>query len=772
VIGLRHIVAWTAAAALAWPGPGAAAGWLDGAEREFRLLEQRLEEAERDARSSEESPLTLAARRHAAAEEQYALGDWLHASILLTGVVSEPLARSADFYPRAVFLLADSLRNQGSCRAAADLYAELMALPVAPDRAAAAAGALDCALQLGRDAELDALAAEALRAAAGAPGPEVLYLAAKGTFFRRDLPDAERIRLALEAFARVPPPFHHAARYFEGVLELQAKRLDAAYERFEECTRLPTVNARQAGIREQCTLALARIHADQGRHAEALERYRQLPVDSVHFDEAEYEAAWVLVKEGRLDPALRVAEAIADLAPDSAAAPQATLLQGHLHLRLGRYSKALDAYNRVINTYAPVRDEIDAVLSVQQDPGRYFEELVGRQGKSFDAAALLPPLALRWGGQSGGVAGAIGLAGAIHDGRAGLLEGEAIAARIEAALARGGAVDAFPALRRAWTTSDAVETASVWLEAGLTDGVLELVGATLPAERRAEARALRGKREALQAPLATLPRTLEEADARQARLRQRMAEVEAEASRFDHLIAGCTAAVDATELWAERHRAQLAGDAEARAEFAEELRRHREVIAAYEAEVRDLRLAIGEARDKVSGVALASGEGAVRERFLQALAGERGLLDAPRSGMGQERLAELERGEALIYRLAKLRERAVGMKALAARAAEARAGALRARIGAERRELAAHASAVDAVVLEAKGFVGQLAFRSFREVREQFYQLVLKADVGIVDVAWSRKRERLDKIQQLSQQKATELQQLDRDFKLLLQDSD
>jgi len=49
---------------------------------------------------------------------------------------------------------------------------------------------------------------------------------------------------------------------------------------------------------------------------------------------------------------------------------------------------------------------------------------------------------------------------------------------------------------------------------------------------------------------------------------------------------------------------------------------------------------------------------------------------------------------------------------------------------------------------------------------------VLKADVGIVDVAWSRKRERLDKIQLLSQQKATELQQLDGDFKTLLREVD
>jgi tetratricopeptide (TPR) repeat protein len=768
----RHILALAALAAAAAPGLCVAADWLDDGEREYRALEQRLERAEKDSRASASAPLTVAAKRLAAAEEQYALGDWLHASILLDGVIGEKEARDADFYPRAVFLLADSLRNRGSCRPASELYGELLAMPSAPDRAAAAAGALDCALKLGRYMEFDALAREALRASTGSPSPEVLYLAAKGAFFRRDIKDDQRIRFALEAFSQVPPPYHVAARYFEGVLELQAKRPDAAFERFQECAGLPSVNPAQTEIREYCTLALGRIHASQGRYAEALERFRQLPVESIHFDEAEYESAWALVKAGKLDQALRVAEVIADLAPDSMTAPQATILQGHLQLRLGRYTKALEAYNRVINTYAPVRDEIDAILTMHVDPAKYFEELVSHRGKAFDVSALLPPLALRWATRAGGVAGAIGLAAAIHDGRNGVQEAEGIADRIEAALTRGGAVDAFPALRGAWTASDAVETASVWLEAGVTDQVLELFGRTLPAGRRQEVAEARERRRALEKPMASLPRTLEEADARQARLRERMAGVEREASRFDYMVAGCTAAIDATELWVERYRAQLGGDAEARAEFADELRRHRAVVAAYQSEVKAIRQAIGEARDKVSGVALATGEAAVRDRFLAALAEERQVLEAPRSGMDQERLERLDRGQALIYRLAKLRDRARAVKVAAATAAETRAGALRARIGAERRELQGHAGAIDGVVQEAKTFVGELAFRSFRDVRAQFYDLVLKADVGIVDVAWSRKRERLDKIQQLSQQKATELYQLDRDFKTLLREVD
>jgi tetratricopeptide (TPR) repeat protein len=770
---LRHILVAAALVAAALPGPRArAADWLDGADTELRDLERRLDEAERSAGASEVDVVTLAANRVAAAEQQYAVGDWSHVAILLSSVVGEPKARQADFYPRAVFLFADALRHGDSCRAASDLYAELLALPPSADRAAAAAGALDCAVKLGRFMEFDALAREALRAASGSPTPEVLYLAAKGAFFRRDLRDPERIRMALEAFSRVPPPYHLAARYFEGVLSLQAKRPDDAIDRFEECARLPTVNPQQAEIREFCVLATGRLHAEAGRYAEAIAAYRRVPIESRRFDEAEYESAWALVKAGKLDQALRVAEVIADLAPDSATAPEATILQGHLHLRLGRYSRALEAYNRVINTYAPVRDEIDAILSMHQDPARYFEELVRHRGKAFDVAALLPPLARRWSSRSGGVAGAIGLATAVRDGRDATQEAEAIADRIEAALARAGAVDAFPPLRAAWTASDAVETASVWLELGLTDRLLDAAGGLITSDRRAELGAGRERRRALEKSLVQLPKTVEEAEARQARLRDRIASVEREASRFDTMIAGANAALDATELWVERYRTQLTGDAESRAEFADELRRQRAVVETYALQARELRQLVGEARDKLGGVALATGEAAIRERVAAALVEARRALDVPRNSLSQDARASIERAEALVYRVLKLRDRARAVKANAARVADARAGLLRATIGAERRELGTLAGGLDGVVREAKGFVGELAFRSLRDVREQFYQLVLKADVGIVDVAWSRKRERLDKIQQLSAQKATEMQALDRDFKALLREDD
>jgi hypothetical protein len=57
-------------------------------------------------------------------------------------------------------------------------------------------------------------------------------------------------------------------------------------------------------------------------------------------------------------------------------------------------------------------------------------------------------------------------------------------------------------------------------------------------------------------------------------------------------------------------------------------------------------------------------------------------------------------------------------------------------------------------------------------VRRDFYDLVLRADVGLNDVAWTRKRDRLDRIQQLSKQQVEELKELEQQFRPALKEEE
>src|SRR5262249_34234870 len=143
-----------------------------------------------------------------------------------------------------------------------------------------------------------------------------------------------------------------------------------------------------------------------GKLDEAIDRYQDVPTQSEYFPESLYEIAWARTKKGEYLLAKNTTDILLLVAPDSTLTPEAELLQGHLLLKLGRYSEAKEPYQHVSQPYSPVRDQIDSLLSVSQDPVAYFDRLLARSEHAFDVTSLLPPLALKWATSQQEVAGA------------------------------------------------------------------------------------------------------------------------------------------------------------------------------------------------------------------------------------------------------------------------------------------------------------------------------------------------------------------------------
>jgi tetratricopeptide (TPR) repeat protein len=763
------IAAALAAAVLA-PRPAAASDAVAEAEREAARLEARLGELEAQAARPDESAAAVAVRKFSDGETQYLLGDWTHAAVLLAGAVDDPTFRAGSSYGDALFYLADSLRRQGACASARPVYDALLARAGGEHRGEALAGALACAAERQQAGDVDRLLADADRTFAGDAPAEVRYLAAKTIFQRTDLEPTVRRERARAAFAAVPPPYLQQASYFLGVLDLEVNDLAAAQARFEACHAAAAQDARQREVQDLCALALGRVQGELGHGAEALDWYARVPRDSPHFTDAAYETAWSFVKAGHDDVALRTAAMISDLAPESPLAPEATVLQGHLLLRLGRYAEATEAYSRVINQYAPVRDEIDAILATRNDPVRWSDELVVGQVKGFEVASLLPAVALRWASTRRDVAGALGLVHELGEGRKDVDDANGLAERIDALLSRGNGVDAFPHLRATYAGAQAVVNGAARLAGAAGDAALAAATRALSADDRARLDAIHARRAALGIKIAALPRTPEEVAARAERMHARVDRLERDAFRLGYEIQAVNAAIGGAEVWAERHRAEIDANPEDRAEFNDELRTHRAVAAGYEEELRRLHQDIALARDAAGGTEALAEEARLRAAWVALLGEEREVLGAARATLTPAAAATLDRAASLAERAERVRVRADRVGEVVTAAATRRAGELRERIAREQAEVAAEVRALDGIQAEARQVVGRIAFRAFQDVRTQFYGIVLKADVGLVDVAWSRKRARLDKIQQLSAQKATELEQLDRDYRDLLRE--
>jgi len=766
--------AWAAAALVAatLPPAPALADRLDDAERDAGQVEARLRLLEEPALHQGESEAQRAARKFSEGETSYLLGDWAAAALLLGEAMDEPTFQAGPDHRTAAFYLGDALRKGGACGEAGPYLQAYLALGAPEHRGEALGAALDCAAKGGRTGEVETLLAEADRTFAGNLPAELRYLAAKALFHRTDLPGPERLERASAAFAAVPVPYAHQAAYFQGVLQLERGDPAAAAERFEACAALPPRDGRQREVMDLCFLALGRVQAERGDLSAALDAYGRVPVESPHFDEALHETAWTYSRAGQLEAALRTAETVAELAPDSPLAPDATMLQGNLLIRLGRYEDAAVTYQRLVDTFGPVRDGLDAILTQHEDPASYLRELVARQGKAFDAATVLPPLAVRRASARPDYARALGLSGALDEANRDVAEATAMADRVEAVLSRRGGLDAFPLLQDAYASAQAVENAAAVLRGAAASAAVEAGAPALDPATRPALDRVHAERVILEGRLEAMPQTAEAATAQLDRLRARLDDVDRGAFKLGYAIEGSNAVIAGAEVWLEVHREAIGADATQRRELQDELRKHREMVAGYEAELRQLRQEIALARDAAAGGGVLDEEARLRSEYLALLARERELLATGSGRVGGAALARMERADRLSDRLSALAARARALEERLAEEAARRAEGLRARVARERVALSGQGAALDAAQGEANDLVGQIAYHAFGEVRRELYGLVLQADVGLTDVAWVRKRDRVEQIQRLSLQKSDELRALEERYRTVLREEE
>jgi len=65
---------------------------------------------------------------------------------------------------------------------------------------------------------------------------------------------------------------------------------------------------------------------------------------------------------------------------------------------------------------------------------------------------------------------------------------------------------------------------------------------------------------------------------------------------------------------------------------------------------------------------------------------------------------------------------------------------------------------------------GSLTYAGFQDVAKRFYEIVVRADVGIIDVAWALKDAKSKEVSRLVRQQKMDLKVLDDEFKEVLQE--
>jgi TolA-binding protein len=705
----------------------------------------------------------------------YNLKDYVRASIILTDIADNHQGHRA--YPEALFLLGDSLYLAGDYFGARTRFNELIERSSRGGFGEYVHRALGRLLEIAvrvRDFEgVEGLFERVGQTGSGQYGAAAAYYRAKYLYsvavhkaddsqgdVVADQVDAARLEQARAAFEAIPAssPFHPKAVYFVGVIHTLRGELTEAAAAFRRVSGMTPKTDEQKRVVELARLAIGRIEYEADRPRQAVEAYQTIPRSSGNFDSAAYEAAWAHLRQGDALRAERSLEILSIAVPDSRHIPDGNLLRGELLTRDGRFGDATTVFKKVGADVAPVRAALDRVVEGQEDPEAHFRSLVTEHLDQFDVHDLLPPLALRWARIEGEMERALTVIGDLRATQRLVRETETIATRLRGALGVPNPVNLFPELR-----THAIRLASLRARLMHTRRALIAMDAKATSGLASqELVALRQKRRAIERKLEAMPTDVEELRKRIERTKERYDDVAEELNKIEVELLGLDARIVAIEHFLETTAGRRdEGTVKA---VLDELVTHRAAVLAFRERVKKTALQIEVGRLQVGvGDAESAQHEALRVEHVALVKRERALL----ASLG----ARLDpRLDAALLRVAKA-------EAELDRHGDALDAAVDKRISQMERVLAEEEGKLDAYRIRMAALrddgevaIAKVTYQHFKRIRRRFYELALRADVGLVDVAWAKREEHRMRAELLTRQRARALKILEDEYRDIVEE--
>jgi uncharacterized coiled-coil protein SlyX len=190
----------------------------------------------------------------------------------------------------------------------------------------------------------------------------------------------------------------------------------------------------------------------------------------------------------------------------------------------------------------------------------------------------------------------------------------------------------------------------------------------------------------------------------------------------------------------------------------EELGRHRSGVERMREELSALREDVEAARYQIGvGDKMDQADAQLREKVRQICAKERALLES-RGGQTGRRI------EAVLGMIEATEDAIAAFRVAAEKEADRQIEEIRRQVVAEREHVKQYRVELSSLNEEAEEVVGGVTFENFSNVRKRFHNLILKADVGVVDVAWMRKEEHKERGSSFNKERLAEIQNLDQEF--------
>ncbi len=513
--------------------------------------------------------------------------------------------------------------------------------------------------------------------------------------------------------------------YLLAVGEVQRGDLAAAAERFRQVAEAPAKTASQRQIKELANFSTGRVFFELGEYDKAIDHYQEIPRESDAVPESLLAMASCYVKRKEYERAKNATDILVLIDPDSTLAPESRLLQAQLLSKLSKYSEATESYDEIVHTYLPVRDQIDELLKARQDPVVYFDNLLRRSEKALDVSSLLPPLALKWANTQREVADALRMVKDLDTGRTGVDESAELSARLLKAIDEHG-LTLFPTLQEGFARADAADSSLVLANRALLTVETSLAKDAMSLDQHRQLAQLAEQGAGVEKQLLALPASEKDVEVRRQQILDRLEADDKEAFKLDYEIQSMQASLAAVQKWVRDTNGQRSNGRPVDAEFLEGVKAEESEINGLRKQLQQLRQSLADSKGLAD--AAVSGGSEIRNRYRELMQREQALLAEAEPRLSGEAAALVERAHQIRSQVTELEQRVAEARRVLREQVSSRGKEIRDKVAHEQSLVNVYQTEVGAASKNAQNLVGRIAINSFRQMDQEFKEVLEDKD--------------------------------------------
>lgn len=693
-----------------------------------------------------------AKKRYDEAVYSYLIEDYGRAALLFYTLLDRTDRQSFGEYPEAEWYLAESLFLNENYHTALEYFTRIVQFGGAhPFYQQAVVRMVETYGRTGNVAKFEAYYQRYMSAAGGGipSNDRIDYALAKVLFLRGGYDRALPIfrQLAEGQGAQAP-----LAEYFIAATHVVRGELDSAVSVFETLLTRSINTPEQREVEDLAYLGLGRIYLERGDFQAAIESYQNISRYSPHFSDALYEMSSTYYRMDNVEKALQNIDILLLTNPDSVDAPELKLKRGLLLQEMEEYDSALDTYERLINEYTDIKEELDTLMSDKRDMLRYFNELVGTDLTRIESTLMVPAQAVRFAADDPAMDRALEVTRVLREEEDDLLEAAGLIRDIENVLNVPNPRDVVLEVKRVRGELRQLRDALLIAGERLVSAELIYIKKHIPAS---QARRLDSV-DVLEEQMPELARQLPELERDRTELIQvyeaQVDEVERNVYKLERMVDDLIAQAASVEKYLSYTREDSGIDPDTEQSTRLRLGQEREELEAALSEIGGLLRQLKSMRlqEEIEGQAISAEEIFRRESAARVDRMKSALVPLRSSISRQDSAAFFEEVDASYAQVRSMTKQVEAFfKTLDAVEAQEIAR-IRSELVEEKARLSEYAGLVETYDAQAKDISEQIAYASFSGIQRYFSDLILNANVGIIDVFWEQKESKTEEMEQLS----------------------